>query len=99
MWPFLETSETSGLELIHPDVFCYIVGVKGRKRKAARRRRKDRKKKARTLLIAWKQIQEKGRTAIERKAVHLKIRREQLEKNALERWENSPYDFGLAEGL
>ena len=22
-----------------------------------------------------------------------------MEKNALERWENSPYDFGLAEGL
>lgn len=68
-----ETSETSGLELIHPDVFCYIVGAKGRKRKATRRRRKDRKEKAGTLLIAWKQIQEKGRTVIERKAVHLKI--------------------------
>ena len=51
------------------------------------------------MLIAWKQIQEKGRTAIERKAVHLKIQREQLEKNALERWENSPYNFSLAEGL
>ena len=36
---------------------------------------------------------------IERKAVHLKIQKEQLEKNTLERWENSPYNFGLAEGL
>ena len=74
-----ETSETSGLELIHPDVFCYIVGAKGHERKAACRRCKDHKEKARTLLIAWKQIQEKERTAIERKVVHLKIRREQLE--------------------
>ena len=31
--------------------------------------------------------------------VHLKIRRQQLEKHALEKWENSQYDFGLAEGL
>ena len=79
-------------------MFCYIVGVKGCKRKAAHHQHKDRKEKARTLLIVWKQIQEKGRTVIERKVVHLKIWREQLEKNVLERWENSPYDFGLAEG-
>ena len=55
-----DTRGLSELELIHPDVFYYTIGAKGRKRKVGHQQRKERKEKAQILLVPWKQIEEKG---------------------------------------